>query len=87
MNFCLKNNHPEKADAFLQLAHSSGKWRKWVLNPDHVSEYDKAIICGHYVFSKPEFAKICEGLDMEALEKEIMAVLESRLDFYFKRYR
>ena len=58
-----------------------------MLNPDYVSDYDKALISGHYVFGKKEFADIRSGLDEAALEKETMRALNGRLDFYFKRYR
>ena len=85
--FCLKNGHADKVDRFLRLSLESGKWRKWLINPDYVSDYDRAIIAGHYVFGQPEFAEICHGLDEVELEKEIMDALVARLDFYFKRYR
>jgi len=84
--FCLKNGHADEVDRFLRLSLESGKWRKWLINPDYVSDYDKAIISGHYVFGQPEFMEICRGIDDIKLEKEITGVLGARLDFYFKRY-
>jgi hypothetical protein len=49
-------------DRFLQLAYDSGKWRKWMAAADSASDYERAVIAGHYVFSTPEFAVIRERL-------------------------
>ena len=87
VGFCLRNGEDEKAERFLRLSRSSGKWKKWVLNPDYVSDYDKALIAGHYVFADPEFERICSGLDRQELTGEITKALFGRLDFYFGRYR
>jgi len=87
VDFCLENGQEEKAMRFLALSIESGKWRKWLINPDYVSDYDKAIISGHYVFGTREFAEICNGLDKAALEEKIGKAVRERLEFYFKRYR
>jgi pentatricopeptide repeat protein len=86
VDFCMKNGNVEEARQFLRLAMESGKWRKWVINPDTISSYDKSIICGHYVFAKPEFEDILSRLDRKALESEILLVHRRRLDFYFGRW-
>lgn len=87
VDFCMEHGHPEKVERFIALSLESGKWRKWLINPDYVSDYDRAMISGHYVFGTREFAAICSGLDLAALEGKISSALRARLDFYFKRYR
>jgi fructose/tagatose bisphosphate aldolase len=49
-------------DRFLELAYDSGKWRKWMAERTAASDYDRAVIAGHYVFSSPEVAEIRERL-------------------------
>lgn len=82
LNFCMKNKRPDLAEKFAGLALDSGKWRKWMLNPDYVNDYDKATISGHYVFSKPQFAQLREELDERALDGEICQAIYARLEFY-----
>jgi hypothetical protein len=48
----------ESRDRFLQVAYESNKWRKWVTSPTSASDYQKAIIAGHYVFSAPQVIEI-----------------------------
>ena len=50
------------ADEFLQLAFDSNKWAKWMIENSNASDREKAIIAGHYVFSKPE----CENIKIKA---------------------
>ncbi|WDE09315.1 class II D-tagatose-bisphosphate aldolase, non-catalytic subunit [Thalassomonas viridans] len=47
-------------DDFLTLSHDSGKWQKWMLPHSQASDEKKAIICGHYLFSNPQFIEIKE---------------------------
>ena len=41
------------ADRFLAVALESGKWHKWVLPESQMTEFDRAVIAGHYVFATP----------------------------------
>ena len=86
IDFCLKNGHTETAEKFLKMALESGKWRKWLINPDYVSNYDRSLIAGHYVFGKPEFKDICSELDTSLLAEWTSKAIYSRLEFYFSRY-
>lgn len=59
----LENNGlPALADRFLQIAYNSNKWDKWMLKDTKATDRDRAIIAGHYVFSRPE----CVELKVEA---------------------
>lgn len=46
------------SDKFVDLAYSSYKWKKWMLPNTNATKNDKAVICGHYIFSTPEFNEI-----------------------------
>lgn len=52
--------NPVHYEKFFQICHSSGKWKKWVSSKfDPYDDKDLLIlICGHYVFSNPEFIEI-----------------------------
>ncbi|MFI8848757.1 class II D-tagatose-bisphosphate aldolase non-catalytic subunit [Streptomyces sp. NPDC053499] len=45
---------------FLRLAHDSGKWRKWMLEPTTATDVERAVIAGHYVFRAEEGLRIRE---------------------------
>jgi tagatose-1,6-bisphosphate aldolase non-catalytic subunit AgaZ/GatZ len=57
-----KNDLQTLADRFLQTAYNSNKWDKWMLKDTKATDRDRAIIAGHYVFSRPE----CVELKAEA---------------------
>ena len=62
----LEANHLEYyADKFLQIAFSSNKWEKWMVSNTTATDRDRALIAGHYVFSKPEVKE----LKLEASEE------------------
>lgn len=42
------------AERFLKLAYDSRKWEKWMLDGTQATDRDRAVIAGHYVFSKPD---------------------------------
>lgn len=82
MEFCEKEKRPELVARFLELALASKRWDKWVIDERHISDYDKALIAGHYVFATPEFQKLRAELDTEKLDKYLCGKLYERIDFY-----
>jgi tagatose-1,6-bisphosphate aldolase non-catalytic subunit AgaZ/GatZ len=55
----LENNGLEEiAEQFLRLAFDSKKWDKWMIENTLATDRDRAIIAGHYVFSKPECTEL-----------------------------
>lgn len=67
------------ADRFLQLAHDSRKWDKWMLKNSKANDRDRSVIAGHYVFSRPECVELKleagaslarKGIDLEAYLKQ-----------------
>jgi hypothetical protein len=53
------------ADRFAQLSFDSGKWKKWMIADTDATDFDRAVISGHYVFSHPEFLPLFGELEME----------------------
>jgi len=45
-------------ERFLELAYASRKWEKWMCAGSRATDFDRAVIAGHYVFGAPEFAEI-----------------------------
>lgn len=54
LNVLESNGLERLADRFLQVAYNSNKWDKWMLRDTGATDRDRAIIAGHYVFSRPE---------------------------------
>ena len=50
--------HQHLLDKFLELAYESKKWKKWILKDSKTNDKDKAILAGHYIFSKEPFKKL-----------------------------
>lgn len=81
------------SELFIDLAYSSKKWEKWMLPGSTASKTEKAVICGHYVFSTPEFKAMKSDLQEELARKGIdidthlkSAIRESILR-YLKNFR
>ena len=58
---CYYNNMNTQAkEKFYEICFKSGRWKKWVSSSFNPNENRKDLIriCGHYVFSDPEFQKI-----------------------------
>ena len=47
---------------FLRLAYDSGAWRKWLRPNSRATDFERAVIAGHYVFASPQFAEIEQRL-------------------------
>ena len=58
INILEKNSLKNLAEAFLKIAFDSNKWQKWMINNTNATDFDRALIAGHYVFSKPEVIEI-----------------------------
>lgn len=50
-------------ERFLALAFDSGKWAKWMRADTPATDYERAVISGHYVFETEEFHDIRAELD------------------------
>ena len=65
-------------ERFLEISLGSKKWSKWMLPDTNATDRDRAIISGHYVFSRPEVVE---------LKAEAASALQKKgidLDLYLK---
>ena len=66
------------SERFLEISLGSKKWSKWMLPDTNATDRDRAIISGHYVFSRPEVVE---------LKAEAASALQRKgidLDLYLK---
>ena len=81
----LKNN-------FIDLCIASNKWKKWVLSAN-VSKLDKALICGHYVFSTTQGREIINEMKFIMKKKkfnfdnELKKSIKISITRYLKNFR
>ena len=55
---------------FIKLCVKSKKWEKWVINKNKITDLEKTLICGHYLFSNVEFLKIKQELSLNLKKKK-----------------
>lgn len=69
---CLEENGLSNlSDEFLDLAHSSRRWEKWMIKGSDASDRDRALIAGHYVFSTPQCHELKEKAQHALNQKNI----------------
>ena len=71
--------YKKEFDLFIETALASKKWEKWMLTNSKATTLDKAIICGHYIFSNEQIKQMKEKVSLELYKKNI------NLDEYLKR--
>ena len=76
------------AERFLKLAYESNKWDKWMLENTQATDRDRAIIAGHYVFSKAECSEIKDEASRELARKglELEPYLKEQVKQSILRY-
>ncbi len=58
-------------ELFVQTALASKKWVKWLLPDSKTTEIDRAIICGHYIFSDPAIIEMKNNVSAQLTKKGI----------------
>ena len=72
------NNLNDIAEEFLKLSYESGKWKKWLIPDNDISERKKAIISGHYVFSTQEFK------ELNNKAKKLLEIKDINIELFIK---
>jgi hypothetical protein len=85
VDMCMEKGKAGLAAKFLQLSIESGKWKKWVIDTSNISDFDRGIVSGHYVFATAEFAKIKAELDAEEFDSNARQRILERIDFYCRK--
>ncbi|ABL02613.1 conserved hypothetical protein [Candidatus Ruthia magnifica str. Cm (Calyptogena magnifica)] len=70
--------YKKEFDLFVNIAVSSNKWKKWILEDSKTTAIDKTIICGHYIFSNEQIIEMKQKVVSGLLRKNI------NLDEYLK---
>lgn len=52
-------------EQFIEKSYNSHKWKKWMIPNSSASDFDKAIIAGHYVFSDPDIIELKNKISVE----------------------
>ena len=73
-----ENNRRKELKLFYDISYNSNKWKKWMKKNSIKSDKERAIISGHYIFSKPEFIEIKNKIKHDLKNKNI------NLDFVLK---
>ena len=96
LNILETNNLKDLAEEFLSISYESMKWKKWILPNSKISNREKSIISGHYVFSNPKVLEIKEkaifdlkgkGINLDYLLKKEISVCMKRILFNFRLIR
>jgi len=83
----------KQLEDFLRLSCKSKKWEKWMLPESKAGEMEKAVIAGHYVFSKPEFVEIKSQAITELkrhnidLDEHLKSKVKKSIMRYLKNFR
>jgi hypothetical protein len=81
----MKKTDPSLIDDYFIICRDSKKWEKWVdkkFDPNK-NKLKTINICGHYVFSKPEFLKLKQKLD-EDVDIKIRNKIKKRINEIIK---
>ena len=87
-----KYNLLNELNEFLEISHKSNKWQKWLKKDSTATDFDKAIIAGHYIFSNQSFIELKEKIDYKLkksklnLDNEIKSVLQGSINNYLSAY-
>jgi hypothetical protein len=93
LRLCQEFGLHREAEEFLQLAYNSGKWEKWMLPNSRATDYDRAVIAGHYIYSTPEFTAIFErmrdgcaqhGVNLDASIRDALKLMMMRIMALFR---
>lgn len=84
-------NLKAEKDVFLKIAYDSKKWKKWLKPNTSISDYKKAIIAGHYVFSDPQFLelkskvarKVSHNID---IDEKVRENIKDKINYYLESF-
>ncbi len=82
VDLCMKKKRPDLAEKFISLSIASGKWKKWLVDETKISNYDKGMIAGHYVFATEEFAAMADEIGRAEFDRLSQKAIFERIGFY-----
>jgi hypothetical protein len=93
LQVCERLGLSAERDEILEVAYQSRKWEKWMAPDTTATDYDRAVIAGHYVFSTPEFRETKQKIAMEMqsaggdLDAEVRGHLKGLIARYADGFR
>ena len=84
---------PYLEETLIRVAFESRKWEKWMVPATTASDFDRAVIAAHYVFSHPEVGEAKaraaselrrKGIDLEAFARQAVEVC---IEKYLRAFR
>jgi hypothetical protein len=78
-------------DIFLKIAYDSKKWEKWLKPNSSISDYEKALIAGHYIFSDPEFLELKSRVERKVsnnidLDEKVRENIKYKINYYLESF-
>ncbi|OGK18254.1 tagatose-6-phosphate kinase [Candidatus Roizmanbacteria bacterium RIFCSPLOWO2_12_FULL_40_12] len=80
------NNMKKLVEKFLKISFDSKKWEKWMLPNTKATDRERALIAGHYVFSKPEVIEIKKKAQIRLKNISIDEYLKAKISDSIMRY-
>jgi hypothetical protein len=71
VGLCIELNQQQILDELLGIFYRSNKWEKWLGEESQASDFERAIIAGHYTFATSEFAESKARLQHVATQRGI----------------
>lgn len=75
INICKETGLKKILNKLIALFFESRKWEKWVSPDSSMSDYDKAIICGHYSYDTPAIQELLTDVSL-AVERRGLSMKE-----------
>jgi D-tagatose-1,6-bisphosphate aldolase subunit GatZ/KbaZ-like len=75
-------------ESFLEMAYASNLWRKWMISDSPASDFQRAVIAGHYVFGTAEFSQLKAAVSGTAARRgiDLDAYLRWSIEQVISRY-
>lgn len=71
VSLLIDNSLNRLSDRFLNLSYNSNMWKKWMLEGSSATDFDRAIIAGHYVYGTIEGREIINDATRYLSKKDI----------------
>ena len=70
-NILKLHGYEDILEKIVSLSYNSKKWEKWMLNNTKATDFEKAMISGHYIFSNQEFKDYISFVKKDLFKKNI----------------
>jgi tagatose-1,6-bisphosphate aldolase non-catalytic subunit AgaZ/GatZ len=93
LQLCRDHGLDRLRETLLRTSYESRKWEKWMVSDSVASDFDRAVISAHYVFSNPEVESAKEeacsilGKKNICLDALLTAAVERSIERYIKNFR